>query len=209
MKRRTRIKICGITRKVDALVAIEAGADALGFVFEPASPRFVGDKEDIRELIQSIPPFVTRVAVFGELPAEIPAPALLCEALQFVSGTPPVTGQWLIRVVRTPEDASQVETSSLGCDAILVDAFSRNQWGGTGVLADWELARRLQKSARVPLILAGGLTPENVGEALRSVMPYGVDVSSGVERTPGIKDQRKIIAFISTVRSADLEASEK
>ncbi len=190
-------------------MAVEAGADALGFVFEPTSPRYVGDKEGVRELIQCVPPFVTRVAVFGELPAELPAPALLCEALQYVRGTPPVTGQWLIRVVRSLEEAQGVDPNSLECDALLVDAFSHNRWGGTAERADWDLARRLRESCPLPVILAGGLTPENVGEALRYVAPYGVDVSSGVERDRGIKDAGKIVAFVSAVREVDGEVFKK
>lgn len=199
----TRVKICGITRKEDAFTAIEAGADALGFVFEPTSPRFLGDSERARELIQSIPPFITRVAVFGVLPTELPAPALLCDALQFVSGTPPVTGQWLIKVIRSEKEASAYTEDALSAHALLVDALSETCLGGTGELADWDFARELVRVVRLPVILAGGLTPENVREAIRCVRPYAVDVSSGVEREPGVKDKKKIIDFLSAVREMD------
>jgi phosphoribosylanthranilate isomerase len=199
----TRIKICGITRKEDAFTAIEAGADALGFVFEPTSPRFVGDREEVRELLHSIPPFVTRVAVFGALPPELPAPALLCDALQFVEGTPPHTGQWLIKVLRHPEEASTLEVLSSNFHAFLIDAYSPHQWGGTGERADWDLARRAVEESPIPVILAGGLTPMNVGEAVFRVRPYAVDVSSGVEKMPGVKDAEKIVAFVSAVREAE------
>ncbi|GBC96740.1 N-(5'-phosphoribosyl)anthranilate isomerase [bacterium HR16] len=200
-----RVKICGITRSEDLQVAVASGAHAVGFVFEPSSPRYVGDRLDLLDMLRSIPPFVVRVAVFGQL-RELPeAVWQSVDAIQFIpAGERPSLPLRLRRILtvrlRSEEDIPRALILQGEADALLVDAYHPDKPGGTGEQADWRLARLLREQAQKPIILAGGLNPDNVQEAIRQVMPHAVDVSSGVESAPGKKDHHKIKEFIANVR---------
>ncbi|MGI8924048.1 MAG: phosphoribosylanthranilate isomerase [Fimbriimonadales bacterium] len=188
----TRVKICGVTRAEDAEAAAEAGADAVGFVFEPSSPRFVGSFMDLH---LALPPYVTSVAVFGPFLPDAGATGF--DRIQYLSGSP--TGG-LIRAFRLGE-TPLAEILAYRSSPVLIDAFHPKQFGGTGERANWEAAAEVVRSTSVPVVLAGGLTPDNVAEAIRIVRPYAVDVSSGVEERPGVKDPFKLRDFIAAARS--------
>ncbi|MDR1062944.1 MAG: phosphoribosylanthranilate isomerase [Azoarcus sp.] len=208
---RTRIKICGLTRPQDVIAAVEAGADAVGFVFYPPSPRTVSFAQ-AAELAALLPPFVTAVGLFVDPQADFVAEALRraslqllqfhgdesdarCAALSALGGIP-----W-IKAIRMHAGVDLLESSAShpGARGLLVDAFVEG-FGGGGKTFDWSL---LPAGSGRPLVLAGGLDPGNVGEAVRRVRPWAVDVSSGVEITKGVKDAAKIAAFVAEVRKAD------
>jgi len=204
----TRVKICGITSAEDAAAAVEAGADALGFVFVPETPRLV--RPDVAErIVKDLPPFVTTVGVFVDQPLEdVLRIADRCKlrAVQLHGNEPeafsrriPFTVIKAIRV-RDAQDLRFMQTYP--AHAFLLDAFVEGQAGGTGTPISWDLAR--QAKGKIPIILSGGLRPETVAQAVRTVRPYGVDVSSGVEESPGRKDHKKVREFIAAVREADL-----
>ena len=204
----TRVKICGITSADDAAAAVEAGADALGFVFAPGTPRLV--QLDVAErIVKELPPFVATVGVFVDQPLEdLLRIADRCHlrAVQLHGSEPeaysrriPFTVIKAIRV-RDAHDLRAIETYP--AHAFLLDAFVEGQAGGTGMAISWDLARHAKGKA--PIILSGGLRPETVGQAVRLVRPYGVDVSSGVERSPGRKDHKKVREFLAAVHEADL-----
>lgn len=210
----TRIKICGITNADDANAAIRFGADALGFIGVPDTPRFVS-VESARAFLRGLPPFVTPVVVVRNLPDAVPY-AALAGAVQYyhlgdihnASRLPPVR----IPAFRVRNDAPVAESvdvytySNIAPVAVLLDAFHETALGGTGESWNWERATEAKELlGAVPLILAGGLTPENVFDAVRTVRPYAVDVSSGVEAEPRRKDYDKIRRFIEAVRAADRE----
>ena len=202
---RVFVKICGLTRPEYAEAAVEAGADAIGLVFYPKSPRFVGDLGRAREVAEVALPFVVVVGVFvnptreevlraaGEVPLQ---------AVQLHGEEPPEfarnLGLPVIKAFRPRGPADLEAALDYPCCAVLVDTYRPGKWGGTGQPFPWEWARDLARRRKV--ILAGGLGPENVGRALSVVGPYGVDVSSGVEREPGVKDHAKIRAFLEVVR---------
>lgn len=204
---RTRIKICGLTRPQDVHDAVSAGADALGFVFYAPSPRAI-DIDRARELVAMVPPFVTTVGLFvnesaegvrrviGEVPLGMlqfhgDEDAGFCEAF----GRP-----WLKAArVRAGFDLVDYAARYPGASGLLTDAWVEG-FGGGGEVFDWSL---LPRDFSRPVILAGGLDPSNVCEAVRRVRPWGVDVSSGVESARGIKDAALIKAFIAGVREAD------
>ncbi len=210
-----RVKICGITRPEDARLAVEAGADLIGMVFYPPSPRAV-TLEQARAIVatvRSLNPQVRVVAV------TVNAPTGLLRALweqvgvdwiQFHGDEPPArVAQFAPRGFKALRMGPHTSfTSALAYAAagppegprLLVDAAVPGRYGGTGRTTDWDLARRLAE--RVPLLLAGGLTPENVAAAVRAVRPWGVDVSSGVEAAPGRKDPAKVRAFVARARAA-------
>lgn len=200
-----RVKICGLTCEEDVAAAVRYGAHAVGFVFEPSSPRYVGNRVDVLALVRSVPPFVMRVAVFGhlrDLPPELWQEA---DAVQFVGGEGEVFVPLHLRRIRavrlrSEEDIPQALRLQEEADALLVDAYHPHKMGGTGETADWRLARLLREEATEPIILAGGLTPENIAEAIAQVHPFAVDVSSGVESAPGKKDHFKMKEFIANVR---------
>ncbi len=203
----TRIKICGITNEEDARAAIEFGADALGFIFVPDTPRFLGDPAAASVLLTTVPPIVTRVGVVRGAAEAADCPEGL-EAVQFYGGSWDPTqarGRRGIQAFRI-EDAASLDqiAASLGSsrpDAILLDTYHKAMLGGSGETFNWDLAREAKERFRLPLILAGGLTPDNVAEAIRQVRPFAVDVSSGVEATPGRKDHRRLQAFVRAVRA--------
>jgi len=205
---RIRIKICGITRVADAQAAAQAGADAVGLVFHPPSPRFLG-LEQARELRNAVPPFVAAVALFVNPPAEQVRAVLervRPAMLQFHGEeTPDFCAQFgmpYIKAcrVRPGVDLLEYLQPFSGAAGWLLDSHVE-EYGGVGESFDWSLApaRRMR-----PLILSGGLTRENVREAVRHVRPWAVDVSSGVESAKGIKDAARIAAFIAEVSNADV-----
>lgn len=200
----TRVKICGITRTEDALLAADLGAVAVGFVFWPRSPRRIS-VETAREIASVLPAFVIRVGVFvNAAPAEVAGAvdAVRLDAVQ-LHGEERVedfagVGARLVKTVLLDSDEAIDRARSLPPSVTpLVDAADRVRRGGTGERADWSRAARVS-SAR-PIVLAGGLTADNVGEAIAIVRPFAVDVASGVELSPGIKSCAKIRDFIDAV----------
>ena len=205
---RTRVKICGITRVEDALAAVQAGADAIGLVFYPPSPRFLS-LEWARQLVSDLPPFVSTVALFVN-PAAAEVYTVLERVrpavLQFHGDEDPVFcaqfGLPYIKACRVKPGVDLLEylRRFSGAAAWLLDSHVE-EFGGVGERFDWSLV----PAERVcPLVLSGGLTRENVGEAIRRVRPWAVDVSSGVESSKGIKDAARIAAFIAEVGNADV-----
>ena len=204
----TRVKICGITRVDDALVAARAGADAIGLIFYPGSKRCISVARAC-EIVQALPPFVTTVALFVD-PVENEVREVLervqPDLLQFHGQEPAelcarFSRPWLKAVrVRPGVDLLQCATEYAGARALLLDSYVASQAGGTGQSFDWSL---IPRSLSAPVVLSGGLTPENVHRAVRAVRPAAVDVSSGVESAPGIKDAAKISAFFRGVANAD------
>jgi phosphoribosylanthranilate isomerase len=204
----TRVKICGITNLDDALAACEAGADALGFNFAPeARPknRYI-DPESAQRIIEALPPFVSTVGVCVNEPTE-----RLCEYLEIVDwvqlhGEETVADCDLVagRAVKAFRAAPGFDPASVlaySTASYLLDAYVPGARGGTGATCDWELARKVVALGR-PVLLAGGLTPENVAEAVRQVKPYGVDTAGGVEASPGVKDRDKMRKFIQNAKTA-------
>lgn len=205
---RTFIKICGITTVDDARAAVAGGADALGFVFHPASPRAI-DPNRAATITAALGPFVTTVALFVDANATLVDEVLAVTGIhvaQFHGAESPVwcaaiRRPWIKAIRMAPGvDGEIVAARYGGASAWLFDAWHPQQAGGTGNSFDWS---RLPATPARPLILAGGLAPENVAEAIARVQPYAVDVSSGVERAPGRKDPAKIRAFVAAVRAAD------
>jgi phosphoribosylanthranilate isomerase len=211
---RVRIKICGMTTPDDVRLCGDAGADAVGVNFFPGSPRFV-DPRQAAPLLRAVPPWVDAVGVFVEqrlrqvyaLAYQLGVRSVQWHGTQFdTEDSFPFRLVLAVRV-RDRQSLDQV-TAALGrCRsagwspaALLVDAYVEGQHGGTGRVAPWQLLADFRPG--VPVILAGGLTPENVAEAIRAVRPYGVDVASGVESAPGRKDPEKVRRFIENVRSA-------
>jgi phosphoribosylanthranilate isomerase len=205
---RTRVKICGITSPGDAAAAARHGADAIGLIFYPPSPRLV-TIERAREISAALPPFIARVAVFvNPVAAEVDAVVRGCrpDLLQFHGEETPefcrASGLPYLRAVRVRREVDLLEYLSPFHDAAgwLLDAYRDDLYGGTGEAFDWRLIpRRLAR----PVVLSGGIDAGNVGEAIRRVRPWAVDVSSGVESAKGVKDERLIAALIAGVRNAD------
>lgn len=203
----TAVKICGITRVEDALAATRAGAHAIGLVFYAPSPRYV-TPEKAAEIIRALPPFVTAVGLFVDASADDVRSALAAAPLQLLqfhgSEAPAFCRQFARPYMKTvrmkPEvDLLQYAHNFHEARALLLDSHVEGLHGGSGAVFDWTL---VPSGLPLPVVLSGGLTAENVGEAVRKVRPAAVDVSSGVESAKGIKDARKIAAFIKEVRSA-------
>ncbi len=195
-----RVKICGITNIEDALIAAEAGADALGFIFYPKSPRFISP-DAAAKIVAELPPFIAPVGVFVDEERERVIRVreeVGLRVLQLHGGEPPEFTSSLpgptIKGFRVGEGFNEDEIDEYACSAILLDTYVEGLPGGTGKVFDWEIARRWAERRRV--ILAGGLKPENVAEAVRKVRPYAVDVSGGVEVRPGKKDPDLVLRFI-------------
>lgn len=203
-----KVKICGITSAEDATVAVEAGADALGFVFYRKSPRYI-EPAMARQIIMGLPPLVLPVGVFvneeqsvvrnlmddcGLSLAQLHGSesAAYCQEL----------GRPVLKALRVKDRSAFLALAEFrgraGVRGFVLDAFSDQAYGGTGQVIDWQLAAEAAKAANI--LLAGGLTPDNVQQAIQAVQPYGVDVSSGVEREPGKKDHEKVRAFIRAAR---------
>lgn len=210
MNGRPRVKICGLTRADDAELAVTLGADALGFVFWSRSPRAVR-AADARQITARLPPLVTRVGVFVDAsPSEVAAVVREAglDVVQLHGGeSPDAYGETGARVMKVAalDHAGRVEEIAAWPEAVmpLVDAIDHDRKGGTGQVADW--ARAAELSARRPIALAGGLTAENVREAVTRVRPWAVDVSSGVESAPGRKSPERMRAFFAAVAAIKLE----
>ena len=204
----TKVTICGITNLADAQAAVAAGADAIGFIFAPTSPRYV-PLDQAAAIARALPPHVLRVGVFVDPEEETVMEAIAAcglNLLQFHGGETPEFchqfGVMSMKALRVRDAASLEALAEYHTDAFLLDAYSAKGLGGTGETFNWNLATEAKKFGR-PIFLAGGLTPENVAQAVQQVRPFGVDVSSGVERVPGQKDHDKIRAFIAAVRAVD------
>ena len=201
-----KVKICGITNLPDGMAATDAGADALGFVFYDQSPRAIS-VEAAAVLIRQLPPFVMKVGVFVNAPEDLVVRAIRecgLSLLQFHGDETPEYclqfGLMSMKAFRIRDAASLQALSGYRTEAWLLDAYSPDRPGGTGETFNWDLALEAQTLGR-PIFLAGGLTPENVAEAVRRARPYAVDVSSGVEAAPGRKDHAKVRAFIQAAKS--------
>jgi len=208
MRRDIKVKVCGITNAEDALAAVEAGADALGFIFYEKSPRYVVPGV-AANIIAELPPLVTPVGVFvNEGLATVRSIMDTCGlAMAQLHGDENVSycrelARPAMKALRLRDRGSLLALAEYqgrgGVRGFVLDAFSELSYGGTGQITDWGLAAEVAKST--PILLAGGLTPDNVTEAIRTVRPYGVDVSSGVESAPGKKDRAKMRAFVDAVR---------
>ena len=201
----TIVKICGITSAADGLMAAEAGADALGLMFHEPSPRNVSLKA-AAEIARELPPFIIKVGVFVNAPEEVVLRAIgECglniaqfhgdETPEFCALFPVMT----MKAFRIKDMDSLKQLPDYATNAWLLDAHVSGKQGGTGEKFNWDIAVEAQKFGR-PIFLAGGLAPENVADAVRKVRPYGVDVSSGVEASPGKKDPAKVRAFIQAAK---------
>jgi phosphoribosylanthranilate isomerase len=207
----TRVKICGITEVDDLGMVCASGADAVGFNFHPASPRFV-TPERLTSLMAALPPFVEAVGVwvsqpFVEARASVaPWPRLV--TVQMHGSIETISGAYIPAfALREPNDRQRIDEYLSACRplAVLIDGHAPGLHGGTGKTAPWEWLEAWRPA--VPLILAGGLNPENVGEAIRRIRPFAVDVASGVEVCPGRKCRDRVHAFLAAVREADLSVS--
>ena len=202
-----KVKICGVTNVADALAAAEAGADMIGLNFYEGSPRFLS-LHTAAEISHALPPFVLRVGVFvNPEEAQVTEAIAACglNLLQFHGDEPSEFctqfGLMSVKALRVRDAESLQTLENFNTDAFLLDAYSKSGLGGTGEKFNWELAIEAQKFGK-PIFLAGGLTPENVGAAVKQVRPFAVDVSSGEESAPGKKDEAKVRAFIAAVRAA-------
>ena len=206
MTRPPAIKFCGLTRAEDAWVAADLGAAAIGFVFAPASPRVV-TPETARAIGRTLPPFLQRVGVFVDAPAADVRAVAEFAGLDVVQlhgreSAEEAAAAWRRVIKALGRDRDLIEQARDWGEAVtlLVDAATGDAPGGSGRLADWPAAAALARTRRV--VLAGGLTPENVGQAIQVVRPYAVDVSSGVEARPGVKDADRMRAFVRAVEAA-------
>jgi phosphoribosylanthranilate isomerase len=214
---RVRVKICGITSLKDLLVAVKAGADAVGFVIDvPSSPRNL-TINGAKELIEATPTFVETVAVTvfkGTSHLEDISRELSPSAIQ-VHGSNNLHKETRERLLNTrligafqaksSQEIDAITKAADTFDIVLLDSYVPDKYGGSGVTNDWELSKLVKEAVYPkPLILAGGLKPENVKEAISVVRPYAVDVSSGVESSPGVKDRKKVFTFIKNVKEAEI-----
>ena len=206
---RTGVKVCGLTREEDARAAVEAGVDALGFNFYDRSKRAVR-LEDVAPWIARLPEDIGRVAVLVQ-PEEPLLRALqesgLFHALQFHGGEAPDFcarwgGEFYVKACPLPDEAAAAEAAADPAPCVLLDAHAPGIFGGTGRVIDWSLAAGVVRTAGRPVVLSGGLNPENVAAAVVAVRPVAVDTASGVESAPGIKDAEKMRAFVAAVRTA-------
>ncbi len=202
-----KVKICGITSVGDAEAAVQAGADAIGLMLYSGSPRYI-PLGTAQEIARSLPPSILRVGVFvNPEPSDVFAAIQLCglNLLQFHGEETPQFcrqfGVMTMKAFRVRNAESLAPLESFDADVFLLDSHVPGKAGGTGETFNWALAVEAKKFGR-PIFLAGGLTPGNVAEAIRAVQPFGVDVSSGVEFSPGKKDPEKIRAFIAAAKGA-------
>jgi phosphoribosylanthranilate isomerase len=203
----TFVKICGITRLDDARAALESGARAIGFVFWPRSPRYV-EPGRAREIVRGLGRPAIAVGVFVNQDVDemnAVAEAVGLQAVQLHGDERPETAGRIARPVikaLAGPGLAPAHAAWPACTTLLIDAHDPERRGGTGTMADWNAARALARRRRI--MLAGGLTPENVGAAIAAVRPYGIDVSSGVESAPGIKDPARIAALFDAIEAAGL-----
>lgn len=202
------VKICGIANKDDALYAAQCGAAALGFIFYPLSPRYI-KPDDAKKIIGALPDIVVKVGVFvNEQPEEVERVMEYCalDMIQLHGDETPEYGRQfpayrIIKAVELKNDDDVAYACSLDVAAILADSRHKGLYGGTGRKSNWELARRVGN--KKPLILSGGLNAENIADALREALPAALDVNSGVEISPGVKDHEKIKRLFAVIRNAD------
>jgi len=203
----TKIKICGITNVEDAHAAVDLGADALGFIFVPDTPRYI-ELQDAAQIISKLPPFITKVGVFADVSPEAISQIVQTCGLNAIqlhgSETPEYCDNigarvrvTIIKSFRVKDRHSLSPIPEYRVSAYLLDTYVKGKKGGTGETFNWDLAIKAKQYGRI--IIAGGLTPENVASAVQYVRPYAVDVGSGVEASPGKKDHAKIKAFIENV----------
>ena len=202
-----KVKICGVTSPEDALLAVDAGADALGFIFVEGTPRYLSPAR-AAAIIATLPPFVVPVGIFWDHPAgHVKAVAEECRlgALQFHGDeAPEAVAQHRLPVIKTIKLGAEADLDRLArydVSAFLLDSPGRWSEGEAREPISWTLARRAVDAGR-RVILAAGLTPDNVAEAIRAVRPYAVDVNSGVEARPGVKDPDKVRRFVARARGA-------
>jgi phosphoribosylanthranilate isomerase len=205
MKHPVKVKICGITRLEDAMAAIEAGADALGFNFFKGSPRCVFP-ETVKDIISKLPPFITTVGVFVNETAETINEILDITGIDAIQlhgdESPDFCTLWskVIKAFRVRDLTDLEPLKRYRATAFLLDTYSKDSYGGTGQIFNWDIAREAKRFG--PIILAGGLTPGNVEDAVRIVRPYAVDVCSGIEKEKGIKDAERMKLFIERAKTA-------
>jgi phosphoribosylanthranilate isomerase len=199
-----RVKICGITNQEDALMVVEAGADALGFVFFDKSPRCI-EPGKAADIIRALPPFVVSVGLFVNADIDfVNATADRCglDIVQLHGDETPdfcsMVDRRVVKVFRIRDAQSLGPMKDYSVAGYLLDAYSPKVYGGTGLTFNWEIAGKAKKFG--PVILAGGLTPDNVRQAVETVAPYAVDVSSGVETAPGRKDSDRVKEFIKKAK---------
>ncbi|MGZ4963351.1 MAG: phosphoribosylanthranilate isomerase [Limisphaerales bacterium] len=202
-----KVKICGITNVEDALVAAEAGADAIGLMFYEKSPRFV-TLEQAEAIHKQLPPYIIRVGVFVNLEAGLVGTAMSHCGLTMLQFHGDETnefccqfGMMSMKAFRMKDESTLQQLANFETDAFLLDSYVAGKQGGTGEKFNWDLAIQAKNFKR-PIFLSGGLSPDNVTSAVRKVVPFGVDVSSGVESVPGKKDHKKVRDFIAAVRAA-------
>jgi phosphoribosylanthranilate isomerase len=229
----TRVKICGLMTEEDISLCVKAGADAVGFVTEyPVPVPWNIDRARARELVASTPPFVTTTAVVGGPTesilqiADAVRPNLLQlhgnetkEEIEHICSSLADTGIKVIKALRIDidtgnahfsiEDPLEAATMLAGTalSGLVVDSKTANRPAGTGVPLDWNIIERISSSISIPLILAGGLTIKNVAKAIQQVRPYGVDVISGVEKAPGVKDNKRVRQFVQAVKQIRMEST--
>ncbi len=204
------VKVCGITNYEDAALAVAAGAGALGFNFYARSPRFI-PPQAARRIIERLPPAVLPVGIFvneaapetvARMAAAAGVPMVQLHGDESAAYCAQLSAYEVIKALRVGAAFAPEQASSFPVHAILLDAYSPQAHGGTGLTFDWALARRTRELV-ARLFLAGGLTAENVGAAIAAVQPFAVDVCSGVEAAPGRKDAAKLRAFLAAVRAAE------
>jgi len=213
---RTRIKICGITRAADARIAVAAGVDALGFIFVENSPRHI-DPDKVKDIVAALPPFVDAVGVFMDEYLEVVEEIVQYCGLTMVqlhgSETPAYCEKLFCRIIKTfrlGDGALPTENDFYApyfgvVEGFLLDTYHEKMGGGTGQPFDWSLVNRFRPPG--PVVLAGGIDPENVAVAIERVQPFAVDVNSGVEEEPGKKDSEAILRLVANVRATDLKSS--
>ena len=218
MAGRTRIKMCGITNRFDAEEGVSAGVDALGFIFVEASPRSVS-LELARGIISELPPFVDCVGVFVDRDLEEVKEIIVSCGLSHVQLHGSEDPGYCERLAHSAAPCKVIKAFRVGGETaadvfapyndvvqgVLLDTYSKGIAGGTGMAFDWRIIEGLR--LQLPLILAGGLGPDNVREAIQQVHPFAVDVNSGVEWTPGMKNAEKVHAFMAQVRLADQDTA--
>jgi phosphoribosylanthranilate isomerase len=208
----TKVKICGITRRDDADAAVNEGAAAIGFIFVRSSPRYI-DPDAAREIIRSLPPFVTPVGVIAGISRQEALALVANTGVRYLQLHDPGRADDFkdfpvpyYKVFHVSSEFSPEQVKGSKRNVFMLDAFVEGKLGGTGKVFDWNIAIQAKQYGRV--ILSGGINPENIGDAIRRVAPYAIDVSSGVEGSAGIKDHGKIRQLFEAVRSAQSNEME-
>lgn len=209
----TQVKICGITNPEDARVAVAAGADMIGFIFYPPSPRYVAP-EQARQIVESLPTHLPAVGVFVNEPVDTVTRVVRTSGVQIVQlhgeESPEICRQLPWRIIKTFRFTDQVRPEMMAHYAVetyLIEGYHTTLYGGGGARANWQQVATLHAYGRI--MLAGGLTPDNVQEAIRIVRPYAVDVGSGVETAPGKKDWQKVRTFINRAKALTSDVSTR